>query len=79
MGLCISLLWLLQDGLMLGAVGAYGWSGTVVHQTGQKFDALPKKVFESTLDDRNHSSYLGERVDGTFPTTVVSHFQTVFE
>ncbi|KAL2099997.1 hypothetical protein ACEWY4_004391 [Coilia grayii] len=51
-----------EDSVMLGAVGAYGWSGTVVHQTGQKFDVLPKKVFESTLDDRNHSSYLGYSV-----------------
>ncbi|XP_063066232.1 integrin alpha-2-like isoform X2 [Engraulis encrasicolus] len=59
-----------EDSVMLGAVGAYGWSGTVVHQNGQKFDVLPKKVFERTLDDRNHSSYLGYSVtslkhDGT--------------
>lgn len=44
---------------MLGAVGAYGWAGTVVHQTGSKVDVLPVSVFEGTLQDRNHSSLLG--------------------
>lgn len=44
---------------MLGAVGAYGWSGTVVHQTGPKVDILPFSAFETTLQDRNHSSLLG--------------------
>ena len=45
---------------MLGAVGAYGWSGTVVHQKGQNFDVLPEKAFENILDNKNHSSYLGK-------------------
>ncbi|XP_051923138.1 integrin alpha-2 isoform X2 [Hippocampus zosterae] len=58
-----------KDTLMLGAVGAYGWAGTVVHQTGSKVDVLPVSVFEGTLQDRNHSSLLGYSVcmlsDGT--------------
>ncbi|XP_019743363.1 integrin alpha-2 [Hippocampus comes] len=58
-----------KDMLMLGAVGAYGWAGTVVHQTGSKVDVLPVSVFEGTLRDRNHSSLLGYSVcmlsDGT--------------
>lgn len=44
---------------MLGAVGAYGWSGTVVHQKGHKSDILPEKAFKSILHDKDHSSYLG--------------------
>lgn len=45
---------------MLGAVGAYGWNGTVVHRTVQKFQIFPKNAFENVLEDRNHSSLLGE-------------------
>jgi integrin alpha 2 len=45
--------------MMLGAVGAYGWSGTVVHYTPQKSDIFPKTAFENILEDRNHSSLLG--------------------
>lgn len=51
-----------KDMMMLGAVGAYGWSGTVVHQTGPKVDILPFSAFETTLQDRNHSSLLGYSV-----------------
>ncbi|XP_028434288.1 integrin alpha-2 isoform X2 [Perca flavescens] len=51
-----------QDVMMLGAVGAYAWSGTVVHQTGSKVDILPFSAFEGTLQDRNHSSLLGYSV-----------------
>ncbi|XP_037536875.1 integrin alpha-2 [Nematolebias whitei] len=48
-----------QDVLMLGAVGAYAWSGTVVHQTGSKVTIFPFTAFEESLQDRNHSSLLG--------------------
>ncbi|KAL6472746.1 hypothetical protein MHYP_G00189340 [Metynnis hypsauchen] len=51
-----------QDVLMLGAVGAYGWSGTVVHKSGQKSDIFPKHAFERILEDKNHSSLLGYSV-----------------
>uniref|UniRef100_A0A8C6SAP5 Integrin, alpha 2 (CD49B, alpha 2 subunit of VLA-2 receptor), tandem duplicate 2 n=1 Tax=Neogobius melanostomus TaxID=47308 RepID=A0A8C6SAP5_9GOBI len=51
-----------QDTMMMGAVGAYGWSGTVVHQTGGKVDILPSSAFETTLQDRIHSSLLGYSV-----------------
>lgn len=51
-----------QNVMMLGAVGAYAWSGTVVHQTGSKTDILPFSTFEETLQDRNHSSLLGYSV-----------------
>lgn len=46
---------------MLGAVGAYSWSGTVVHQTGSTVNILPSSAFEEALQDKNHSSLLGTR------------------
>ncbi|XP_041792539.1 integrin alpha-2 [Chelmon rostratus] len=51
-----------QDVMMLGAVGAYAWSGTVIHQKGAEVDILPFSAFEGTLQDRNHSSLLGYSV-----------------
>ncbi|KAM4616337.1 integrin alpha-2-like isoform 2-T2 [Polymixia lowei] len=51
-----------QNVMMLGAVGAYAWSGTVVHQTGSKAHILPYSAFEGILQDRNHSSLLGYSV-----------------
>ncbi|XP_052464489.1 integrin alpha-2 [Carassius gibelio] len=51
-----------KDVIMLGAVGAYGWSGTVVHQTAEKSHIFLKNAFEKILDDRNHSSLLGYSV-----------------
>ncbi|CAL1614875.1 unnamed protein product [Knipowitschia caucasica] len=51
-----------QDMMLMGAVGAYGWSGTVVHQSGSNLDILPFSAFETTLQDRNHSSLLGYAV-----------------
>uniref|UniRef100_A0A3B4FAV6 Integrin subunit alpha 2 n=1 Tax=Pundamilia nyererei TaxID=303518 RepID=A0A3B4FAV6_9CICH len=50
------------DVLMLGAVGAYAWSGTVVHQTGSQVHILPLSAFEDSLQDKNHSSLLGYSV-----------------
>ncbi|XP_051765575.1 integrin alpha-2-like isoform X2 [Ctenopharyngodon idella] len=51
-----------KDEIMLGAVGAYGWTGTVIHQTAGKSHIFLKNAFEKTLDDRNHSSLLGYSV-----------------
>ncbi|KAK9968054.1 hypothetical protein ABG768_002402 [Culter alburnus] len=51
-----------KDEIMLGAVGAYGWTGTVVHQTAGKSHIFLKNAFEKTLNDRNHSSLLGYSV-----------------
>uniref|UniRef100_A0A3P8ZIQ2 VWFA domain-containing protein n=1 Tax=Esox lucius TaxID=8010 RepID=A0A3P8ZIQ2_ESOLU len=59
----------LQNMIMLGAVGAYSWSGTVVHYTSQKSDIFPQTAFQTILQDKNHSSLLGYSVttlnDGT--------------
>ncbi|XP_034152926.1 integrin alpha-2 isoform X2 [Esox lucius] len=58
-----------QNMIMLGAVGAYSWSGTVVHYTSQKSDIFPQTAFQTILQDKNHSSLLGYSVttlnDGT--------------
>uniref|UniRef100_A0A8B9JRV0 Integrin, alpha 2 (CD49B, alpha 2 subunit of VLA-2 receptor), tandem duplicate 2 n=1 Tax=Astyanax mexicanus TaxID=7994 RepID=A0A8B9JRV0_ASTMX len=51
-----------EDVMMLGAVGAYGWIGTVVHKTAQKSEIFPKQAFEEILQDKNHSSLLGYSV-----------------
>ncbi|XP_072514303.1 integrin alpha-2-like [Salminus brasiliensis] len=50
-----------EDEMLLGAVGAYGWMGTVVH-TSQKTTVFPKQAFEGVLEDKNHSSLLGYSV-----------------
>lgn len=56
---------------MLGAVGAYSWSGTVVHQTGSTFNILPSSAFRETLQDKNHSSLLGTHQSAVTPETPV--------
>ncbi|NWU98133.1 ITA2 protein, partial [Upupa epops] len=51
-----------KDVLMLGAVGAYDWSGTVIQESSDRFTTFQSHVFEKILQDRNHSSYLGYSV-----------------
>ncbi|XP_023564722.1 integrin alpha-2 [Octodon degus] len=51
-----------NDILMLGAVGAFDWSGTVVQVTSHGYSIFPKAAFDQVLQDRNHSSYLGYSV-----------------
>lgn len=45
---------------MLGAVGAFDWSGSVVQGTSREHLIFPKQAFDHILQDRNHSSFLGE-------------------
>lgn len=51
-----------NDILMLGAVGAFDWSGTVVQETSYEHLIFPKQAFDQVLQDRNHSSFLGYSV-----------------
>ncbi|XP_010226020.1 PREDICTED: integrin alpha-2-like [Tinamus guttatus] len=51
-----------KDVLLLGAVGAYDWSGKVVQEASNKVTTFPSHVLEKILQDRNHSSYLGYSV-----------------
>ncbi|XP_063151748.1 integrin alpha-2 [Candoia aspera] len=44
--------------LMLGAVGAYEWTGTVVQKRGEKDIIFPNTTFQNVLQ-RNRNSYLG--------------------
>ncbi|XP_075703674.1 integrin alpha-2 [Rhinoderma darwinii] len=48
--------------LMLGAVGAYDWNGTIVHQSAKQFSIFPYNAFEKVIYGRNESSYLGYSV-----------------
>ncbi|XP_004608580.2 integrin alpha-2, partial [Sorex araneus] len=51
-----------NDILMLGAVGAYDWSGTIVEKKTHEQFIFSKQDFDQILQDRNHSSYLGYSV-----------------
>ncbi|KAL2779718.1 integrin alpha-2 precursor [Daubentonia madagascariensis] len=62
-----------NDILMLGAVGAFGWSGTVVQETSHRHLIFPKQAFDQILQDRNHSSYLGYSV-AAISTGKSTHF-----
>ncbi|XP_051028323.1 integrin alpha-2 [Acomys russatus] len=64
-----------QNGiLMLGAVGAFDWSGTVVQKTAHEQHVIfPKQAFDQVLQDRNHSSFLGYSV-ATVSTERGVHF-----
>lgn len=52
---------------MLGAVGAYDWSGTVIQESSNKVTTFPSQAFEQILQDRNHSSYLGKGLKYLLP------------
>lgn len=60
-----------QDILMLGAVGAFDWSGSVVQGTSREHLIFPKQAFDHVLQDRNHSSFLGETQQRWARTTQV--------
>ncbi|XP_057645886.1 integrin alpha-2 [Chionomys nivalis] len=51
-----------NDILMLGAVGAFDWSGSVIQGTSREHLIFPKQAFDHVLQDRNHSSFLGYSV-----------------
>ncbi|XP_077203207.1 integrin alpha-2 [Paroedura picta] len=51
-----------KEALMLGAVGAYEWSGTVVQEMSKQTITFPSQAFGKILQDRNQSSYLGYSV-----------------
>uniref|UniRef100_A0A8C5WPH2 VWFA domain-containing protein n=1 Tax=Laticauda laticaudata TaxID=8630 RepID=A0A8C5WPH2_LATLA len=47
-----------KEVLMLGAVGAYEWTGTVVQKRGEKNTIYPNTTFQNVLQ-RSQNSYLG--------------------
>uniref|UniRef100_A0A8D0W0S7 Integrin alpha-1 n=1 Tax=Sus scrofa TaxID=9823 RepID=A0A8D0W0S7_PIG len=63
-----------QDWVMLGAVGAYDWNGTVVMQKADQIKIPPNKTFnvESTKKNEPLASYLGYTVNSaTVPEDVI--------
>uniref|UniRef100_A0A8D1R948 Integrin alpha-1 n=1 Tax=Sus scrofa TaxID=9823 RepID=A0A8D1R948_PIG len=63
-----------QDWVMLGAVGAYDWNGTVVMQKANQIKIPPNKTFnvESTKKNEPLASYLGYTVNSaTVPEDVI--------
>ncbi|XP_053152096.1 integrin alpha-2 isoform X2 [Hemicordylus capensis] len=51
-----------EEVLILGAVGAYEWSGTVIQESAKQVTIFPNETFERVLEDGNESSYLGYSV-----------------
>lgn len=51
----------LQDGVLLGAVGAYDWNGAVLKETKQGKVVPPKSSYKDEFPEelKNHGAYLG--------------------
>lgn len=62
----------LKEVLMLGAVGAYEWDGTVVQKTAKQTTIFPSEAFEKNLQERNQTSYLG------YSVAVISSKNTIY-
>lgn len=52
----------LQDGILVGAVGAYDWNGAVLKETRQGKVVPPKSSYTEEFPEelKNHGAYLGE-------------------
>nr|XP_061780361.1 integrin alpha-11-like isoform X1 [Nerophis lumbriciformis] len=50
-----------QDGILLGAVGAYNWNGAVLKQAKQQKVVPPKSAYDNEFPEelQNHAAYLG--------------------
>uniref|UniRef100_A0ACB8EPY5 Uncharacterized protein n=1 Tax=Sphaerodactylus townsendi TaxID=933632 RepID=A0ACB8EPY5_9SAUR len=51
-----------KEALILGAVGAYEWNGTVIQEISKQTITFPSQAFGKILQDRDQSSYLGYSV-----------------
>lgn len=53
---------LLQDGILVGAVGAYDWNGAVLKETRQGKVVPPKSSYTEEFPEelKNHGAYLGK-------------------
>lgn len=51
-----------QDGVLLGAVGAYDWTGAVLKETKHGKVVPPKSSYEGEFPEelKNHGAYLGQ-------------------
>lgn len=52
----------LQDGILVGAVGAYDWNGAVLKETRQGKVVPPKSSYTEEFPEelKNHGAYLGK-------------------
>lgn len=64
----------LQDGILVGAVGAYDWNGAVLKETRQGKVVPPKSSYEQEFPDelKNHGAYLGKESTPIHWTLAVS-------
>lgn len=51
-----------QDGILVGAVGAYDWNGAVLKETAQGKVVPPKSSYMQEFPEelKNHGAYLGK-------------------
>lgn len=56
-------IFVLQDGILLGAVGAYDWNGAVLKETKHGKVVPPKSSYKDEFPEelKNHGAYLGNR------------------
>ena len=54
----------LQDGVLLGAVGAYDWNGAVLKETKHGKVVPPKSSYKNEFPEelKNHGAYLGKSI-----------------
>lgn len=59
--LCTNQIFCFQDGVLLGAVGAYDWNGAVLKETKRGKVVSPKSSYKDEFPEalKNHAAYLG--------------------
>ncbi|XP_078480563.1 LOW QUALITY PROTEIN: integrin alpha-11-like [Lampetra planeri] len=65
-----------KDGILLGAVGAYDWGGSVVRKRGTHFTVPARSAFgkEAPVELQNHAAYLGYSVGSARPSRYAEHY-----
>lgn len=60
----------LQDGILVGAVGAYDWNGAVLKETRQGKVIPPKSSYTQEFPEelKNHGAYLGKAKQNSVTT-----------
>ncbi|XP_078097370.1 integrin alpha-11-like [Mustelus asterias] len=58
-----------EDGILLGAVGAYDWTGAVLKQTSHGRVIPPKEAYRKEFPEelKNHGAYLGYTITSVMP------------
>lgn len=76
LGLCVSLspsFCSPQDGVLLGAVGAYDWNGAILKDTKHGKVVPPKSSYKNEFPEelKNHAAYLGTVSEFSDPTSTI--------